>query len=224
MPQLPGKFGFALDAGLRPVLTKASADIRVERAADGRLILRPDGHPLGQPVTDLGQDAVAMANWFIANGGITNGRGRMSALIARGTTPPNCTLAPAEPLPTPSPGLHADGALVALAFGQMQAETLNDLATLGTACTGAPACPQARGDTRILARHLAPHVPTNLTLHISGCPKGCAHPGVAETTLTATGTGYDLIRNGTASDTPILTGLTLQAIKDHLKALNASHL
>ena len=131
MPHLPGKFGFALDTGPRPVLTDASVDIRVERATDGRLILRPDGHPLGQPVTDLAKDAVDMANWFVQSGGITNGRGRMAALIARGTVPPGCTLAPADPLATPSPCLHPDGALVALAFGQMRAETLQALAALG---------------------------------------------------------------------------------------------
>lgn len=260
MPKLPGKFGFALDTGPRPILTQASADIRVERAVDGRLILRPDGHPLGQPVTDLAQDAIAMANWFTASGGATNGRGRMAALIAKGIAPPNCTLAPAEPLPTPTPGLHPDGALLALAFGQMRAETLHKLAELNreirptpwrmlllagatelpaiaglitdpadpilriTACTGAPACPQALGDTRQLARQLAPHLAAGQTLHISGCAKGCAHPSAAGTTLTATGQGYDLIRNGTAHDTPSQRNLSPQAILDHLKAPNAPHL
>ncbi len=260
MPHLPGKFGFALDTGPRPVLTDASVDIRVERATDGRLILRPDGHPLGQPVTDLAKDAVDMANWFVQSGGITNGRGRMAALIARGTVPPGCTLAPADPLATPSPCLHPDGALVALAFGQMRAETLQALAALGhelcptpwrmlllvgatelpaipglitdptdpilriTACTGAPGCPQGLGDTRNLARDLALHLAPDQTLHISGCAKGCAHPSATKTTLTATGQGYDLIRNGTAHDTPSLTGLTPQAIQDHLKALHAPYL
>lgn len=260
MPHLPGKFGFALDTGPRPVLTGASVDIRVEREPQGRLILRPEGHACGQLVTDLAQDAIAMANWFVANGGVTNGRGRMASLIAKGIVPPNCTLAPAVPLPTPKPGLHPDGALVALAFGQMRAETLHALAALGrelrptpwrmlllagatelpaipglitnpedpivriTACTGAPSCPQALGDTRKLARHLAPHLAAAQTLHLSGCAKGCAHPTAAETTLTATGQGYDLIRNGTAHDTPSLTGLSPQAILDHLKAPNAPHL
>ncbi|WP_149587357.1 precorrin-3B synthase [Tabrizicola flagellatus] len=257
MPKLPAKFGFALDTGPRPVLTGASADIRVERSADGSLILRPDGHPSGQPVTDLATDAIAMADWFVASGGIANGRGRMAALVARGIVPSGCTLAPAEPLPTPGPGLHPDGALVALAFGQMRAETLHALAALGheirptpwrmlfvvgaptlpaipgvitapadpilriTACTGAPACPQALGDTRRLARQLAPHLVPGQTLHISGCAKGCAHPGPAPLTITATGKGYDLIRNGTAHDTPSLTGLSRQAILDHLKAPHA---
>ena len=260
MPRLPGKFGFALDAGPRPVLTGASADIRVERSAEGRLILRPEGHPFGQPVTDLASDAIAMAEWFVANGGVSSGRGRMAALIARGITPPGCTLAPAEPLPAPPPGLHPDGALVALAFGQMRAETLSALAALGheirptpwrmlllvgatnlphvpgiitdptdpilrvTACTGAPGCPQGLGDTRTLARQLAPHLPAGQSLHLSGCAKGCAHPGPADLTLTATGQGYDLILGGTASDTPSLAGLTPQGIPDHLKALHAPSL
>ncbi|WP_374375743.1 precorrin-3B synthase [Tabrizicola sp.] len=260
MPRLPSKFGFALDTGPRPVLTGASVDIRVERASDGSLILRPEDHPLGQPVTDLAAQAIAMADWFVANGGISNGRGRMAALIAKGIVPPGCTLAPTEPLPTPTPGLHPDGALVALAFGQMRAETLHLLAALGhdlrptpwrmllivgatevpdipglitnpadpilriTACTGAPGCPQAQGDTRHLARQLAPHLAENQTLHLSGCAKGCAHPGPAETTLTATGQGYDLIRHGTAHDTPSLTGLTPEAILTHLKAPDAPRL
>lgn len=260
MPRLPGKFGFALDTGPRPVLSGASVDIRVERAADGCLILRPEGHPLGQPVTDLAADAIAMAHWFVANGGITNDRGRMAALVAKGIVPPDCTVAPAEPLPPPAPGLHPEGLLVALAFGQMRAETLHALAALNheirptpwrmlflvgatrlpdlpglitdpadpilrvTACTGAPACPQALGETRALARSLAPVVPEGQCLHVSGCAKGCAHPGPCDLTLTATGKGYDLIRSGRASDTPGLTGLTPQAIPLHLKALNAPHL
>jgi precorrin-3B synthase len=260
MPKLPGKFGFALDTGPRPVLSQASVDIRVERSQNGGLILRPEGHPLGQPLTDLAEDTIAMAEWFVGNGGIADGRGRMAALIARGLVPPNCTIEPADALPTPLPGLSPDGALVALAFGQMRAETLHALAALDrelrptpwrmllivgatefpaipglitdpsdpilriSACTGAPACPQALGDTRTLARHVAPHLAATQTLHISGCAKGCAHPAPAELTITATGQGYDLIRNGTASDTPSLKGLSPQAIQDHLKALHAPHL
>lgn len=257
MPRLPGKFGFVLDTGPRPVLTSASADIRVERAADGRLILRPDGHPLGKPVTDLATDVLALAEWFIAAGGVMNGRGRMAALIARGIIPPGCDTAPADPLPQPAPGLHQDGALVALAFGQMRAGTLSALAALGheirptpwrmlllvgatglpatpglitnpadpilrvTACTGAPGCPQALAETRLLARSLASHLPKGQNLHVSGCTKGCAHPGPSDLTLVATPDGFDLVRGGTAQDTPLHRGLTPAAIPDHLKAPHA---
>jgi precorrin-3B synthase len=264
MPPLPGKFGFALDTGPRPVLTAASADIRVERAADGRLILRPDGLPLGKPVTDLAADTLALADWFLASGGVTDGRGRMAALIARGIIPPGCDTAPATPLPQPAPGLYPDGALVALAFGQMQAETLSALAALGrdirptpwrmlllvgatrlpdipgvitdpadpilrvTACTGAPGCPQALGETRALARSLAARLPRGANLHVSGCTKGCAHPGVSDLTLVATAKGYDLVQGGTAQDTPMHRALMPSAIPDHLpdhtKAPNAPSL
>jgi precorrin-3B synthase len=90
-----------------------------------------------------------------------------------------------------------------------------------TACTGAPGCPQALGDTRQLARRLAPLLPEGQGLHLSGCAKGCAHPVRADLTLTATAEGYDLILGGTASDMPSLTGLSPKAILDHLKAPNA---
>jgi precorrin-3B synthase len=69
-----------------------------------------------------------------------------------------------------------------------------------TACTGAPGCPQGLQPTRDLARSLAPQVPPGQHLHVSGCAKGCAHPAPAEVTLTGTGRGFDIIRNGKASD------------------------
>lgn len=65
------------------------------------------------------------------------------------------------------------------------------------ACTGAPGCPQALRPTRTLARALAPRV--TKTLHVSGCAKGCAHPGPAPLTLTATPDGWRIIANGTAA-------------------------
>ncbi len=68
------------------------------------------------------------------------------------------------------------------------------------ACTGAPACLQGLADVRGLARRLAVHVPEGRVLHLSGCAKGCAHPAAADVVLTATATGYGLIRRGTAAD------------------------
>ncbi|MGC1504242.1 MAG: precorrin-3B synthase [Sulfitobacter sp.] len=85
-----------------------------------------------------------------------------------------------------------------------------------TACTGAPACAQALAQTRPLARTLAPHLKPRQTLHISGCAKGCAHPKPAAVTLTATHTGFDLVQNGRAGDTPNQTALTST---DIIKAL-----
>ena len=44
-------------------------------------------------------------------------------------------------------------------------------------------------------------------LHISGCAKGCAHPAAAPLTLVATADGFDLIRDGSARDAPVMRGL-----------------
>ncbi|MBL9045943.1 MAG: precorrin-3B synthase [Tabrizicola sp.] len=259
-PPLPGKFGFAVDIGPNPVLSGTSADIRLERDESGGLILRPEGHPLGKPVTPYTavSEALDLAEWFLASGGVTDGRGRMAAHLAKGAVlPAGFDRPPAASLPPPRPGPLEHAWMVGFAFGQIPAETLAALVAtqravrvtpwrmlilegLGevpdvpgvitspddpllniTACTGAPGCAQALGETRALARELVTRLPEDVHLHLSGCAKGCAHPSPAEITLTATGHGYDLIRNGTASDTPSQRNLSPQAIQDHLKAFHA---
>ena len=133
-PALPGKFGFAVDCGAVPVLRSTAADIRIE--SDGNsLILRADGSHVAKPVTALtaATEAVALAHWFIAMGGIQNGRGRMAALIARGPALSdgfvrNVTL---PHTPDPHPGPCDGGTLVAFEFGQMPAQTLAALASHG---------------------------------------------------------------------------------------------
>ncbi|MEX0304658.1 MAG: precorrin-3B synthase [Leisingera sp.] len=82
------------------------------------------------------------------------------------------------------------------------------------ACTGAPGCLQALSSTRHLARDLAAHVPAGSKLHVSGCAKGCACPGPAPLTLTATGQDeFSLIRHGTAADLPLKTRLSADALR-----------
>ncbi len=251
---LPAKFGFALDTGPAPVLAQTSADIRLERATDGTLLLRPDGAAQGQPVSPEGAvpQALALAQWFIASGGVKEGRGRMRAHLATGHTPPGQTwLPPAAPLPPPVPGPRADGLLAAFALGELPAATLAALADLAPelrltpwrmlflpglaalpalrglnldpaspwprvfACTGAPGCAQALGETRALAKALAAHLPAGQSLHVSGCAKSCAHPAPADTTLIATETGFTLNRPGT----PARTGLDPAALLRHPEAI-----
>ena len=132
-PDLPGKFGFAADTGPSPVLQTTPADIRLERDTAGGLILRADGMALGLPVgeaTAVAQ-AMALARWFVASGGMRDGRGRMAGLIAAGVRPDGHTVAPAQPALPPLPGDIAGGTLVALAFGQIEAGTLALLADHG---------------------------------------------------------------------------------------------
>ncbi len=246
---LPAKFGFAVDCGDARVLARASADIRIERSADGGLMVRADGLPHGRVVAKRGAVAVALslAEWFLTSGGAEGGRGRMVAHIRSGARPPQSRAghtAPAHDVPLPSPGVQARGALVGLAFGQMQSATLKFLAGCAAglrmtpwrmilleglrempqhdgivaraddpllrvaACTGAPACDAAHAETHALAAVLAPHLPADARLHVSGCAKGCAHPGSSTITLVATANGFDLVRDGATRDAPVRRGLS----------------
>jgi precorrin-3B synthase len=128
-PVLPGKFGFAVDTGAIPVLGTVSADIRLEQAADSGLILRADGMDSGMLVTESNAAAAAidLARWFVAKGGVKDGRGRMTTLVNRGIKPVAHNTGAQPNKAPPVPGLHADGMLVAFAFGQIQAQSLMGL-------------------------------------------------------------------------------------------------
>jgi precorrin-3B synthase len=79
-----------------------------------------------------------------------------------------------------------------------------------SACPGTPACASGQAAARADAvRLVATRMPSHV--HVSGCVKGCAHPGPAAFTLVASGQGYDLVRRGRAGDQPDVRGLTLEA-------------
>lgn len=256
-PQTPGKFGYAIDCGVAPVLRDTSADIRIERDPSGDLIVRADGAVTGAPVTPetAAPTALRLADWFLRTGGAPDGRGRMAAHLARGAMLPaefTRTRCMEKPAPAPVPGPRTQGFLVGFEFGQMQSETLSILAEIGplratpwrmiliegarrvpaladlitipgdprqnvVACTGAPSCPQAFVVTRPLARALGASLAPGRRLHVSGCAKGCAHPGPAALTLVGRPGGtFDLVRNGTAADPPALTDLAPDGLSPEL--------
>ena len=238
-PDLPGKFGFAVDTGAVPVLARASADIRIEQGPGG-LICRADGAATGEPVTvdTAVKAALRLAHWFVDSGGALNGRGRMAAHLSGGQK------FSYENFCDPAPGPHALGYLVGLEFGQISAATLArlgpmrltpwrmvllegvedapDLPGLITraddpllrvvACTGAPGCPQGLQATRGLARGLAGFVPKGRLLHVSGCAKGCALPKTAALTLVGQNTGFGFVPLGLAGDKPLENGLSADAL------------
>lgn len=78
------------------------------------------------------------------------------------------------------------------------------------ACTGAPFCPQAQVETRDIARALASRV--SGSLHVSGCPKGCARMGPADVTLIGQNGRFDLVKQGRAGDEPIQRGLSPETL------------
>jgi precorrin-3B synthase len=133
---LPEKFGFAVDCGASRVLAQAPADIRIERGADGGLIVRADGAQQGRALSkgEAIDIVLALAEWFVTSGGESDGRGRMAAHLAGGAKLPRTLDGKARPAPASAPlnpGIHPGGALVGFAFGQMQSDTLGLLAGLG---------------------------------------------------------------------------------------------
>lgn len=81
------------------------------------------------------------------------------------------------------------------------------------ACVGKPSCMSASVDARGDATRIAAVIENGgESIHVSGCIKACAHRGAAWLTLVGRDGRYDLIRNGTASDRPSLTGLSLDEI------------
>jgi len=85
------------------------------------------------------------------------------------------------------------------------------------ACVGRAGCARASEDVRAAALRLAAAAPAT-GLHVSGCAKGCAHPGVAGVTLVSRGVAgrYDLILDGAPSAPPTLNCVSLDEIADHL--------
>jgi precorrin-3B synthase len=77
------------------------------------------------------------------------------------------------------------------------------------ACAGAPICAAAE----IPARALGPPISSamaslldgSLTVHVSGCPKGCAHPGRSGLAIVGSQSGGGLVVGGSARDIPCAT-------------------
>ncbi|MEE7473709.1 hypothetical protein MPAR162_18290 [Methylorubrum populi] len=97
------------------------------------------------------------------------------------------------------------------------------------ACPGAPAC--CSGTTPVpdhaarLAQALAPlaGLGTAASVHVSGCAKGCAHPGPADLTLVGRDGAYDVVLAGPASGKPA-TRLAFEAALDRIRKAAAAGL
>lgn len=157
-------------------------------------------------------------------------------------------LAPADP-PEPRDraeaiGSHAlrGGRLavgLGLAFGQSEAGALEALIDAAehwgftarsddprrhiSACSGAPACAAAQMATRTLgaslARAAAPLLDGSIRIHLSGCAKGCAHPGPAALTLVGASGACDLVVAGNASSAP-LASFACESLEPRLERLS----
>lgn len=243
LPELPAKFGFAVDAGEAPLLTSASADIRVERCAGGNLLVRADGAQSGSRVTleTAVDEIISLGRWFMETGGRKSKR--MKHHLEE--TPLRLTehsLRPSSTLTLPKPGTSELGAVYGAVFGRFTGEALvrlmqesgatalrttpwrrfilegakpvrtSDFITDASdpiqnvdVCPGAPYCNSATVETHALARALAGRARGRL--HVSGCTKGCARSTAAPLTLVGRQGTFDIVRDGSASDAPEVSGL-----------------
>lgn len=99
----------------------------------------------------------------------------------------------------------------------------DDPGRLVSACVGRPGCASGSVDARADARSLLDGGALlragvrAASLHVSGCAKGCAHPGPAAITLVGSAGRYGLVRAGRASDTADVDGLTLAEVARQLE-------
>ena len=254
LPALPAKFGFVVDTGRYPVLRDASADIRLERVEEGKILVLADGHSEGLAVEeeDVGETVIRLAHWFADVRGDDK---RMAKVVAGAMVPERFTdtkrrTEAANLLLGPS----AIGIMVGVPFGALSSDALGRLAggsgvtgfrfaparrmliegasslsdpdivledtdpiLAVEACPGAPLCPQATVETRDLARRLAGMTKGNL--HVSGCAKGCAHPGSADLTLVGRNGRFDLVKSGRANDDPLRTSIEAHDVAKTLQDL-----
>lgn len=81
------------------------------------------------------------------------------------------------------------------------------------ACSGAPACSSANGDTRNLAIAIAQNFPNlSQTIHVSGCAKGCACAKKMDVVITATNGTYNMAFDAIAADPPVHIALMQEDI------------
>ena len=198
---LPGKFAVSVDAGGVLGGRAAAADLVVwtDGIARGMRIGRRDveAAPVGFLAYDDGRGAFGMAPPF----------GQMDAGMLRG-------------IADLAAGLDTTIAVTpwrALMLGRVRREDVAAIAAaasgwivdpadprlLVTACAGHPRCASGSVRTREDAARLRPSGP----VHVSGCSKGCAHPGPAAVTLVGRDGLYDVVLDGRASGAPAATGL-----------------
>jgi len=73
------------------------------------------------------------------------------------------------------------------------------------ACPGAPGCASGLIAARALAAEIASALPASqagIAVHVSGCAKGCAHPGQAPLTIVGTEHGCGIVHHGSARERP----------------------
>ncbi|QCO17198.1 precorrin-3B synthase (plasmid) [Azospirillum brasilense] len=97
-----------------------------------------------------------------------------------------------------------------------------------TACSGVTGCDVGTTDTHAdglaIAERAAGLLEAVRMVHVSGCAKGCAHPGAADVTLTAREGVYDVALNAAPGGTPWRSGLSPDAAVAAVASLSGADL
>ncbi|MBY0259945.1 hypothetical protein [Methylobacterium sp.] len=93
------------------------------------------------------------------------------------------------------------------------------------ACPGAPACASGStptlNDAARLAEAFRPFAARGLRAHVSGCAKGCAHPGAADLTLVGRDGHYDVVLSGRPDALPA-TRLPFEAALERVRRADSA--
>jgi precorrin-3B synthase len=147
------------------------------------------------------------------------------ALIATANGARELRLTPWRAILVPVPSLSAAHAVLAGLAGRSFIRDPDDPVRRIAACRGAPSCERGtapvRNDAARLAAEIAGVPGCGIALHVSGCEKGCAHPGPAAITLVSRNGSYDLVRDGTASGLPELRNMTLDQAAQQIRHIVA---
>ncbi len=227
--RLPAKFGVVLDGGGALPLTGIALDVTIRCRAGAWSV---NGAPCA--ASDIAARVLALAGAaprVTARGAAQPAPGRYDGFVL---VAPAFGQMRAEAFAALA-GLaeaHGDGALrptpwksLCIAGASAPETLLAAAAALGfiadahdprlsiVTCAGLPACARSAVDTHQAAEAMArSRREGDSLIHISGCPKGCAHPGAAPVTLVGRDGYFDLIRSGRASDPPTIHHLPLAEI------------
>jgi precorrin-3B synthase len=191
----PGEAALLLLACLGPTGRGRTLPPTEARAALGHLLHASPPPPARPPAEPLGHHAEAF--------GVAAAFGQMraetlGAFAQAAGTAPLLRAAPGRALLAIRPADPRALEAAAAALGLVTAP--GDPRRAVHACPGAPACASALMPTRQLAEASARQGIAGL--HVSGCAKGCAHPGASRFTLVGAPGGFGLVRDGDARGTP----------------------
>jgi precorrin-3B synthase len=128
MPELPAKFGVALDAGTHPMLSLASADIHIEHSQSGHLMVRLNGQTRGVECASVAAALAhlqALIHWFSEQRDAVCTRVRqLQAPLPPWHRPNALPASGRQPL---APGLSEQGWVLGVPMGQLLARTMKPL-------------------------------------------------------------------------------------------------